>query len=105
MLDWKVHRVRDEAQAMRFVMELPRPVEIRARRERDGRAQHDATKATTTVGLFDHHALGAIDVARDHESCVGAEMQVPELVARTDGRHEKLFGVPVRGIATETRVG
>jgi hypothetical protein len=105
MLDWKVHRVRDEAQAVRFVMELARPVEIRARRERDDRAQHDATKATAAVGLLHHHALGAIDVARDYEPRVGAEMQVPELVARTNGCHEKLFGIPVRGIATETRVG
>jgi hypothetical protein len=105
MLDWKVHRVRDEAQAVGFVMELPRPVEIRARRKRDDRAQHDAAKVTAAVGLFHHHALGAIDVARDHQPRVGAEMQIPELVARTDGGHEKLLGIPVRGIATEGRVG
>ena len=89
---------------MGFVMELPRPVEIRARRKRDDRAQHDAAKATAAVGIFDHHALGAIDVARDHESRVGAEMQIPELVARTDGGHEKLLGIPVRRIATEARI-
>ena len=105
MLYWKVHRVRDEAQPVRFVMELPRPVEVSARRERDDWAQHDAAETTAAVGIFDHHALGAIDVARDHEPRVGAEMQVPELVTRTDGCHEKLFGIPVRGIATETRVG
>src|SRR5581483_2262656 len=105
MLNGKVHRVRDKAHAMRVMMQRPRAIEIRAGRERDDRPQGDLAETAAAVRLLDHDALGPIHVARDDESGVSTQVEIPELMARAERSHEQLLRIPTRGIAAESRIG
>jgi hypothetical protein len=69
------------------------------------RPQRDAFELPSAVRLLDLHAGGVVAVCYDHDSGVGAKMQVPELMTRGKRGDEQLRRIPSRRIAAEYRVG
>jgi len=55
--------------------------------------------------LLDLHAGGVVAVCYDHDTSVGAKMQVPELMTGGKRGDEQLRRIPSRRIAAEHRVG
>src|SRR4029077_4173477 len=69
------------------------------------RPQRDAFELPSAVRLLDLHAGGVVAVCYDHDTGVGAKMQVPELMTGGKRGDEQLRRIPSRRIAAEHRVG
>jgi hypothetical protein len=82
-----------------------RDVLIRAGRELGVRPQRDAFELPSAVRLLDLHAEGVVAVCYDHDTGVGAKVQVPELMTGGKCSNEQLRRIPSRRIAAEYRVG
>ena len=74
------YRARDKA-FLGGIVQAARDVLIRASRELGVRPQRDTFELPSTVRLLDLHAGGVVAVRYDHDTGVGAKVQVPELVA------------------------
>ena len=105
MLYLERHRARDEAFLRGGIVQAARNVLIRAGRDLDVWAQRDAFELPSAVRLLDLHARGVVAVCYDHDTGVGAKMQVPELMAGGKRSDEQLGRIPSRRIAAEHRVG
>jgi hypothetical protein len=69
------------------------------------RPQRDAFELSSAVRLLDLHAGGVVAVCNDHDTGVGAEVQIPELMTGGKRGDEQLRRIPSRRIAAEHRVG
>ena len=99
------HRARDKAFLRGGIVQAARNVLIRAGCKLDPRAQREAFELPSGVRLLDLHAGGVVAVCYDHDTGVGAKMQVPELMAGGKRSDEQLGRIPSRRIAAEHRVG
>src|SRR6516164_2964444 len=101
MLHLERHRTRDKAFLSGGIVQATRDVLIRAGRELGVRAQRDAFELPSAVGLLDLHAGGVVAVCYDHDSGVGAKVQVPELMTGGKRGDEQLCRIPPRRIAAK----
>jgi hypothetical protein len=99
------HRARDKAFLGSGIVPATRDVLIRAGRELDVRPQRDAFELPSAVRLLDLHAGSVVAVCHDHDTGVGAKMQVPELMTGGKRGDEQLRRIPSRRIAAEHRGG
>ena len=99
------HRARDKAFLGGGIVQAARNVLIRAGRELGVRPQRDAFELPSAVCLLDFHAGGVVAVCYDHDTGVGAKVQVPELMTSGKRSDEQLCRIPSRCIAAEHWVG
>jgi len=99
------HRARDKAFLGGGIVQAARDVLIRAGRELGVRPQRDAFELPSAVRLLDLHAGGAVAICYDHDTGVGAKVQVPELMTGGKRGDKQLRRIPSRRIAAEHRVG
>jgi len=69
----------------------------------NGWVQH-AFEPADPISAHFHHPLGTIGVGCHGDPGFGGEMQIPELVAGRQRRHEQLFWVPAGAVAPKGRV-
>ena len=105
MLYLERHRARDKAFFGGGIVQAAHDVLIRARHELGVRPQRDAFELPSAVRLLDLHAGGVVAVCDDHDTGVGAEVQIPELMTGGKRSDEQLRWIPSRRIAAEHRVG
>ncbi len=86
-------------------MQAARDVLIRASRELGVRPQRDAFELPSAVRLLNLHAGGVVAVCYDHDTGVGAKVQVPELMTGGKRGDEQLRRIPSRRITAEHGVG
>src|SRR5215469_219585 len=58
-----------------------------------------------TVSSHFHHSLGAIDIGGHDDPSFGGEVEIPELAASRERRHEQLFRVLAGAVSSKGRVG
>lgn len=101
----EIDRIGEEALRVRLVMQARRQDRVRPRRQPGMGPQRDHGEAPSPIGGFQHLALGLIIISGDDDAGLGAQMQIPELVAGAERSDQQLLGVPARGVAAEGRVG
>jgi len=69
------------------------------------RPQRDAFELSSAVRLLDLHAGCVVAVCHDHDTGVGAKVQVPELMTGGQRSNEQLRRIPSRRVTAEHRVG
>jgi hypothetical protein len=99
------HRARDKAFLGGGIVQAARDVLIGAGRELSVRPQRDAFELPSAVRLLDLHTGSVVAVCYDHDTGVGAKVQVPELMTGGKRGDEQLRRIPSRRVATEHRVG
>src|SRR5262249_40396997 len=99
------HRARDKAFLRGGIVQAARDVLIRAGSELGVRPQRDAFELSGAVRPLDLHAESVIAVCHNHDSGVGAKVQIPELMTGGKRRDEELRGIPSRRVAAKHRVG
>ena len=82
-------------------MQAARDVLIRASRELGVRPQRDAFELPSAVRLLNLHTGGVVAVRYDHDTGVGAKVQVPELMTGGKRGDEQLRRIPSRRITAE----
>jgi hypothetical protein len=70
----------------------------------NGWVQHHAFETADPVSAHFHHSLGTIGICCYGDPSFGGKMQIPELVAGRQRRHEQLFWVPAGAVAPKGRV-
>ena len=69
------------------------------------RPQRDAFELSSAVRLLDLHAGCVVAVCHDHDTGVGAKVQIPELMTGGQRSNEQLRRIPSRRVTAEHRVG
>ena len=77
-------------------MQTARDVLVRADRELGMRPQCDAFELPGAVRLLDLHAGSVVAVCHDHDTGVGAKVQIPELMTGRKRSDEQLRRIPSR---------
>jgi hypothetical protein len=95
------HRACDKAFLGGGIVQAARNVLIGAGRKPSVRPQRDAFELPSAVRLLDFHAGGVVAVCCDHDTGVGAKVQVPELMTSRKRSDEQLCRIPSRRIAAE----
>src|SRR5215472_8487555 len=98
------HRARDKAFVGGRIVQAARDLLIRTGRELGVRSQRDAFELSGAVSLLDLYAGGVVAVSYDHDTSVGAQVQVPELMTGGERGDEQLRRIPSRRVAVECRV-
>src|SRR6516225_4031899 len=88
---------------MRGFMESSCPLWV-AFRYGYGWVEHHAFEPADAVSPYLHHSLGTIGICCYGDPSFGGKMQIPELVAGRQRRHEQLFWVPAGAVAPKGRV-
>ena len=100
MLYLERHRARDKAFLGGGIVQAARDVLIRAGRELGVRPQRDAFELPSAVRLPDLHAGGVVAVCYDHDTGVGAKVQVPELMTGGKRGDKQLRRIPSSPLLT-----
>ena len=99
------HRARDKAFLGGGIVQMARDVLIRAGPELGVRPQRDAFELPSAVRLLDLHARSVVAICYDHDTGIGAKVQVPELMTGGKRSDEQLGRIPSRCIAAEHWIG
>ncbi|MEA3122795.1 MAG: hypothetical protein QOH33_2385 [Paraburkholderia sp.] len=102
--DWEINRVGDVASLVCSMVQAFRQIAIVASANCHVRPQHNLCESPLFRAVK-HRAFRVIDVSKNCNACIGAQVQIPEFVTGGYRSYEKIFGIPARCITEKSGVG
>lgn len=101
----EIHGIRDETEMMRVLVKGLRLCSIAPGGNRHARPQQHVSEESAAILILGHRPDRIVDVIGHDDLVLGAQMQIPQHVARRQRHHEQFFGVVARAIAAKGRIG
>ena len=84
VLHREIDGVRNETTPVRLVVETERLALLPGSGDGHPRAEDDLSEVSSTTLPFHHGAVSVVKILQHHDACVGAEVEVPEHMARRE---------------------